>query len=158
MQLEVCGESRMLDLGARLARAVGGRGGLVFLHGQLGAGKTTLVRGLLHALGHQGPVRSPTYTLLEPYEQLVPPVHHFDLYRLGDPEELEFIGIRDHLPGNALCLMEWPEQGSGALPPPDLHLWIELDPSAPDCRRLRLEAVSARGEEILRSLHPNPQT
>lgn len=148
----------MLDFGARLARAVGERGGLVFLHGPLGAGKTTLVRGLLHALGHQGPVRSPTYTLLEPYEALVPPVRHFDLYRLGDPEELEFIGIRDHLQGDALCLMEWPEQGKGVLPPPDLHLWIDLDPAAPDCRRLRLEAVTPRGRSWLRALAENPQT
>jgi len=154
MEIELCGEERMLAFGARLARALEGHGALVFLHGQLGAGKTTLVRGLLHELGHAGPVRSPTYTLLEPYEQLVPPVRHFDLYRLGDAEELEFIGIRDHLQGEALCLMEWPERGEGVLPAPDLQLYIES--AGPDCRRLRLEAGTGRGRAILAGLRGSP--
>ncbi|RMG54443.1 MAG: tRNA (adenosine(37)-N6)-threonylcarbamoyltransferase complex ATPase subunit type 1 TsaE [Gammaproteobacteria bacterium] len=147
MRLELCGEAAMQDFGACLAGALGREGTLVFLRGPLGAGKTTLVRGLLRGLGHAGPVRSPTYTLVEPYEELEPPVQHFDLYRLGDPEELEFMGIRDYLDGRALCLVEWPEQGAGVLPEPDLDIEIALQGN--DCRSLRLEAVTARGDAIL---------
>ncbi|AGA34419.1 ATPase YjeE, predicted to have essential role in cell wall biosynthesis [Thioalkalivibrio nitratireducens DSM 14787] len=92
----------------------------IHLRGDLGAGKTTLVRGLLRALGHRGAVRSPTYTLLEPYEFAGLTVLHFDLYRVGDPEELEYLGVREQSDGRTLWLVEWPDHGAGWLPPPEL--------------------------------------
>ena len=131
-------------VGARLA-ACGAHGSVIFLHGDLGAGKTTLVRGLLRALGHQGAVKSPTYTLVEPYETAAGPVFHFDLYRLGEPEELEYMGIRDYLDGRGLCLVEWPERGSGILPEPDLDVFLD---HAGAGRSLRLEPHGERGRRL----------
>ena len=114
----------MEALGARLARCAS-EGLMVYLEGELGAGKTTLVRGFLRALGHDGQVRSPTYTLIEPYELPRRRIYHLDLYRLGDPEELEWIGIRDLLDSASIALVEWPERGRGVLPPADLEVVIE---------------------------------
>ena len=116
-------EAAMMAFGGKLADDLT-EGGIVLLKGDLGAGKTTLVRGLLRHLGHQGIVKSPTYTLVEPYELKDRKVYHFDLYRLGDPEELEYMGGRDYWECGALCLIEWPEQAKGYLPEADLTLEI----------------------------------
>jgi len=121
-------ETAMMAFGGKLADDLQD-GGVVLLKGELGAGKTTLVRGLLRHLGHQGIVKSPTYTLVEPYKLKGRKVYHFDLYRLGDPEELEYMGGRDYWESGALCLIEWPEQAEGYLPEADLTLEISYQES-----------------------------
>ncbi|RMG31890.1 MAG: tRNA (adenosine(37)-N6)-threonylcarbamoyltransferase complex ATPase subunit type 1 TsaE [Gammaproteobacteria bacterium] len=119
-------EAATLALGRRLALPLARHPGLVRLEGPLGAGKTTLVRGLLRGLGHSGPVRSPTYTLIEPYEGLAVPVYHLDLYRLADPEELEWLGFRDLVVEKALLLVEWPERAGDRLPDPVLEIGLHF--------------------------------
>jgi tRNA threonylcarbamoyladenosine biosynthesis protein TsaE len=144
--LRVNSAEEMEALGGRLARILR-QGGTVHLHGDLGAGKTTLVRGLLRALGHAGSVRSPTYTLVETYLPDGLKLHHLDLYRLTDPEQLEDIGMRDLLEPGAICLIEWPEKGAGYLPPPELELRIEI--VASDAREVRARAFGERGAAML---------
>lgn len=123
---------------------------LIFLKGPLGAGKTTFVRGLLRSLGHQGSTKSPTYTLVEPYVINQNKYYHFDLYRLGDPEELEYIGIRDYLDEIAVCLIEWPEKGEGFIPKADLEINLNYEGEA---RSITLQASnSAWSQSLLASL------
>jgi tRNA threonylcarbamoyladenosine biosynthesis protein TsaE len=148
MQWQLDDEDRHVAFGECLGLALEGRG-CVHLQGELGAGKTTLARGILRAHGHRGAVKSPTYTLVEPYELGGVRIHHFDLYRLCDPEELEFIGGRDLMTADALCLIEWPERGEGWLPTPDLVVTLSL---AGMGRRAVLEAFSDLGQGVLARL------
>jgi tRNA threonylcarbamoyladenosine biosynthesis protein TsaE len=140
--LYLADEDAMVALGTRIAQVTQGHG-IVFLDGDLGAGKTTLSRGIIRGLGHVGSVKSPTFTLVEPYEIGEIRAFHFDLYRLVDPEELEYLGIRDYLEDDALCLIEWPQKGAGFLPKPDLTITISPHDSG---RSLSLLPQSPRGE------------
>ena len=141
-------EAAMIGLGAALAEAAD-QGLVVFLEGDLGMGKTTLTRGFIQSRGHSGAVKSPTYTLVEPYALASGTVYHFDLYRLGDPEELEFMGILDYFGEDAICIVEWPGRGAGVLPPADLVINLERDGKG---RRLQLCASSAKGKSVLAHL------
>jgi|SRR5579885_95240 tRNA threonylcarbamoyladenosine biosynthesis protein TsaE len=141
-------EDAMLLFGSRLAAAVE-NGAIIFLHGPLGAGKTTLTRGFLRGLGYHSKVKSPTYTLVEPYEVAGKKIYHFDFYRLKSPDELLHIGIQEYFAPDAVCLIEWPEKGYPLLPGADLACYIAFNEQG---REIRLEAYSARGENILNNL------
>lgn len=103
---------------------------LIFLQGELGAGKTTLVRGFLRAAGFSGTVKSPTYNLVEEYVIGKQRIFHFDLYRLVDPEELEWMGIRDYFDQDGICFIEWPDKGQGFLPEPDIVITLHAEGQA----------------------------
>ena len=148
MSLILKDESETVALGARIAAVLQG-GEMIYLSGELGAGKTTLVRGLINALGHTGNVKSPTYTLVEPYSIKGRNIYHFDLYRINDPEELEAMGIRDYCDGESICLFEWPEQGEDVLPAADIILSFSHSDLG---RELKIESKSAKGEHILSQL------
>jgi tRNA threonylcarbamoyladenosine biosynthesis protein TsaE len=122
---------------------------VVFLSGALGVGKTTLTRGFLRALGYKGPVKSPTYTLVEPYQLSAMSVYHFDFYRVSDPEELELVGIRDYFDRTSTCLVEWPERAAARLPKADMQAVIEFDYAG---RRVTLTALTALGTRIIARL------
>ncbi|MCG8379955.1 MAG: tRNA (adenosine(37)-N6)-threonylcarbamoyltransferase complex ATPase subunit type 1 TsaE [Proteobacteria bacterium] len=144
MSYQINDASAMEAQGSQLARLIRG-GEVIYLSGQLGAGKTTWVRGFLKGLGHEGNVKSPTYTLVEPYNIADRDIYHFDLYRVNDPEELEAMGIRDYCDGQAICLIEWPERGKNILPMADLALNIQHLDSG---RMIDIEAISKRGKSI----------
>jgi tRNA threonylcarbamoyladenosine biosynthesis protein TsaE len=165
LTLELINETAMLKFGNRIAVAIS-RGFeyaldnnsllkvaepalLIALQGDLGAGKTTLSRGLLIGLGHVGAVKSPTYTLVEPYDLAMGQVCHFDFYRLQDPEELEYMGFRDYLVESRLCLIEWPERGAGFLPEADILIEIvQLD----EGRKVILSGQSEQAKKIISQL------
>ena len=126
------------------------RGVITFLHGDLGAGKTTLTRGFVQGMGHKGNVKSPTYTLVEPYELANWQVYHFDLYRLADPEELEYMGIRDYFGEKCCAFIEWPEKGKGILPSADLIINLAY---SDEQRTVTLQAESAFGQQVISLLN-----
>ena len=148
VKLEVATEFETIALGRRVSKFI--KPGLVVtLQGDLGAGKTTLSRGILQGLGHIGNVKSPTYTLVESYELELGSVYHFDLYRIVDAEELEYMGFADYLSEAALCLLEWPERGEGFLPVADVGISIE---QSGEGRCVTLKAQSKAGLELVQQL------
>ncbi|MCU7918225.1 MAG: tRNA (adenosine(37)-N6)-threonylcarbamoyltransferase complex ATPase subunit type 1 TsaE [Candidatus Thiodiazotropha sp. (ex Epidulcina cf. delphinae)] len=147
-EIEVEGEDRQEQIGTRLAINCPPPC-IVYLEGDLGAGKTTLARGFLRGLGYRGRVKSPTYTLLEPYELKGLSCYHFDLYRLADPGELEYLGIEDLINSNAILLIEWPENGAGVVPAADIKVRIAHQGRG---RGLLFSAGSERGDKILQGL------
>ncbi|MDH1468953.1 tRNA (adenosine(37)-N6)-threonylcarbamoyltransferase complex ATPase subunit type 1 TsaE [Shewanella sp. GD03713] len=141
-------EDETIAVGQKLARHIQAPLTL-YLTGDLGAGKTTLSRGLIQGLGHKGAVKSPTYTLVEPYELDGVEVYHFDLYRLNDPEELEFMGIRDYFTDSSLCIVEWPDKGDGLLPDADIHLHLNYVNQG---REIQIRALTESGKKLLAAI------
>ena len=151
MIIEVADAPAMERLGGELASYCP-KGSLIYLQGELGTGKTTWVRGFLRGFGYTGNVKSPTYTLVEPYLFNGRQIYHFDLYRLEDPQELETIGLRDYLDGQGICLVEWPEKAKSVLVSPDL--WLKIDYLQTQ-RRVEIEALSTLGNTCLQQLSQN---
>lgn len=138
-------EDATLTLARRLAARLK-PGMVIYLHGDLGAGKTTLVRGVLSALGYKGRVKSPTYTLVEPYHIAGLDLLHFDLYRLHDEEEWDSAGFRDEFDGHNIFFIEWPEQAQGLLPPADVGIMFEILPQG---RSVEIRGHTPTGRECL---------
>jgi tRNA threonylcarbamoyladenosine biosynthesis protein TsaE len=141
-------EAAMEAFGAAIARAAAADL-RVYLSGELAAGKTTLARGFIRARGHVGAVKSPTFTLVESYELSGRMVHHFDLYRIADAEELDYIGLDEYFDAGADCLVEWPGHGAYVLPPADLEITLEV---VGDGRRAGLVAASENGHRVLEKI------
>jgi tRNA threonylcarbamoyladenosine biosynthesis protein TsaE len=148
VERQVASVAEMEALGAKLATQVGNVR-LVSIHGSLGAGKTTLVRGMLRGLGHADAVKSPTFTLVEPYIFGNLHFYHFDLYRLNDPGELEFLGMRDYLDGKGVCVVEWAERAQGVLPSSDVDIMIEPTETG---RMVRIMTFTPQGDVLLKAL------
>jgi tRNA threonylcarbamoyladenosine biosynthesis protein TsaE len=141
-------EAATLAFGAQLAQVLGA-GQKIYLRGELGAGKTTLVRGLLRGLGYEGKVKSPTFTLLELYEVSSLYLYHFDFYRFVDPHEWDDAGFREFFSTDALCIVEWPEKAGRFLPRPDLEITLQVEGNG---RRIELAACTEVGTECLANL------
>jgi tRNA threonylcarbamoyladenosine biosynthesis protein TsaE len=159
--IDLADEAGTASFAARLAvalRAAADRGELpitIFLRGDLGAGKTTFVRGVLRALGFEGRVKSPTYALVEVYAISRLNLYHFDFYRLKDPDEWHEAGFRDSVTAKAISLIEWPEKAQGAqvpLPPPDLEIQLLPEPTSETMRHATLSAGSPLGRTLLTSI------
>ncbi len=167
-QIFLRNEAATLKFGSELARAtfrdpefdeadildgigVPSIGGTVYLHGDLGAGKTTLSRGLMRGYGYKGAVKSPTYTLVEPYEFEQCRLYHFDLYRLADPGEVEYLGVETYFSDTNLCIIEWAEKGFGTIPAADLKIDIEVEGTG---RLLVCQSLSEKGATIVKRLWP----
>ena len=138
-------EESTAAFGAALAHALE-PGLVVYLRGELGAGKTTLARALIQSLVASARVKSPTYTLIESYGEAVPPIHHLDLYRIVDADEIELLGLRELVDGGAVLLVEWPAHGGSRIPPADLDVELTVEGAA---RRIALAAPSVRGRTAL---------
>lgn len=148
LDCQINGETEMLELGTWLSSQVQAPA-LILLSGDLGAGKTTFTRGFLRGLGYSGQVKSPTFTLVEPYDLDGTSILHFDLYRLADPDELEFIGFRDYLAASSYCLIEWPERAADYLPAADLLLTIT---GSGDSRRVQVASQTVAGTSSLQQM------
>lgn len=148
LSLYLADEAATLALGERLGQVL--RPGLsVWLVGDLGAGKTTLARGLLRGLGYLGRVKSPTYTLVELYTLSRFNLYHFDLYRIADPDEWEDAGFRECFNEASVCLVEWPEKAKGVLPPPDVQVSLEFSDGG---RHARMSGLTEGGKECVARL------
>lgn len=164
IQRQLSSESETLRFGGQLAKhiesqgvsntvVIGANALCVYLQGDLGAGKTTLARSIVQAFGHAGTVKSPTYTLVEPYELAAINIYHFDLYRLADPEELLFLGVEDYFSHSSnLCLIEWPSRGREFLPKADLQIMLSNTAAADgdtNARQIKVCAYSDRGASVV---------
>ncbi len=165
-QMQLVDEEATLNFGQQLARATfvdsaykldsseaesgaPSNGGIIHLTGDLGAGKTTLTRGIMRGFGFNGAVKSPTYTLVEPYEFVHCKIYHFDLYRLGDPEEVAFLGIDEYFKEGNLCIIEWAEKGEGLIPTADLSINLSGTGTA---RTVDCQILSEKGETLAKRL------
>lgn len=148
--LNLADESATLAAGAHIAQAIL-PGLTIYFHGNLGAGKTTFVRGMLQGLGHEGKVKSPTYTLVEPYQLKGISLYHFDLYRFADPEEWEAAGFREYFNPQSICLVEWPEKAETLLPDADLDIVLQAVGAG---RQMRLVANTDLGKRVIESYTP----
>ena len=148
MKIELENEAETKEIGAKVASCLKG-GEIIYLKGELGTGKTTLVRGALNGFGHTGNVKSPTFTIVEPYSIDDHVIYHFDLYRLDDPEELESLGIRDYCDGQSICFFEWPEKGGDFLPDADILISLSYQNEG---RALEISTFSEIGDSIIGNL------
>ena len=145
---ELQNEEALLGFGRALAACLV-PGLMIELRGELGAGKTTLSRAIIQFLGHKGAVKSPTYTLVEPYERIQPPVYHFDLYRIADPDELHYLGVETYFNERSICLVEWPERAADLLPKADIVITLE---HAVPGRTIAVAACSDKGRAVVECL------
>ncbi len=149
MQLSLADEAASINLGQQFANVIPNQQFVIHLQGDLGAGKTTFSRGFIQALGHEGHVKSPTYTLVEHYQLNDRDIFHFDLYRLTDPEELDYLGLDDYFSGNAICLIEWPQKAANYLPQPDLLIKLSYQKTG---RMIEVTAYSETAKHLIRNL------
>lgn len=153
LEIKLRDDEATVAFGGQIANAVGDNSGTIYLYGDLGAGKTTLSRGIVRYFGHEGAVKSPTYTLVEPYELEKKAIFHFDLYRMAAADELSYLGLEDYFNAtNRLCLVEWPEKGEGHLPAADLVVTLKYEADSLEGRTVRVTAESDIGAVWLERL------